>query len=73
MNKQHKLVIIIGSVREGRFGPAVASWVADQARTHGGSTSRSSTWQTSRSRCPCPRCRRSTPATATLARRGWRH
>jgi len=34
--KQHKLVIIIGSVREGRFGPVVASWVAEQARVHGG-------------------------------------
>jgi NAD(P)H-dependent FMN reductase len=29
-----KLLIIVGSVREGRFGPVVASWVAEQARTH---------------------------------------
>jgi NAD(P)H-dependent FMN reductase len=36
MENKHKLVIIVGSVREGRFGPVVASWVADQARTHGG-------------------------------------
>lgn len=36
MDDKHKLVIIVGSVREGRFGPVVASWVADQARTHGG-------------------------------------
>ncbi|MEV6736359.1 NAD(P)H-dependent oxidoreductase [Streptomyces sp. NPDC051104] len=36
MENTHKLVIIVGSVREGRFGPAVASWVADQARAHGG-------------------------------------
>lgn len=36
MSEKHKLVIIIGSVREGRFGPVVASWVADQARMHGG-------------------------------------
>ncbi|TWG27110.1 NAD(P)H-dependent FMN reductase [Micromonospora palomenae] len=36
MSEKHKLVIIIGSVREGRFGPVVASWVADQAREHGG-------------------------------------
>jgi NAD(P)H-dependent FMN reductase len=35
MDDKHKLVIIIGSVREGRFGPTVASWVADQSRTHG--------------------------------------
>jgi NAD(P)H-dependent FMN reductase len=35
-NKKHKLLIIVGSVREGRFGPVVASWVAEQARTHGG-------------------------------------
>ncbi|MFF2328819.1 MULTISPECIES: NADPH-dependent FMN reductase [unclassified Streptomyces] len=33
---KHKLVIIVGSVREARFGPAVSSWVAEQARTHGG-------------------------------------
>jgi NAD(P)H-dependent FMN reductase len=32
----HRLVIIVGSVREGRFGPTVASWVAEQARGHGG-------------------------------------
>ena len=31
-----KLVILIGSVRDGRFGPTVASWVADRAREHGG-------------------------------------
>lgn len=36
MNEKHKLVIVIGSVREGRFGPVVASWVAEQAREHGG-------------------------------------
>ncbi|MFF2540384.1 NADPH-dependent FMN reductase [Streptomyces cyaneofuscatus] len=35
MDNKPKLVIIIGSVREGRFGPAVASWVAEQADTHG--------------------------------------
>ncbi|MFE2294044.1 NADPH-dependent FMN reductase [Streptomyces sp. NPDC059452] len=35
MDNKHKLVIIIGSVREGRFGPTVASWVAGQADTHG--------------------------------------
>lgn len=32
----NKLVIIVGSVRDGRFGPTVASWVAEQAREHGG-------------------------------------
>ncbi|MBF6086848.1 NAD(P)H-dependent oxidoreductase [Nocardia cyriacigeorgica] len=31
-----KLAVIIGSVRDGRFGPVVASWFADQARAHGG-------------------------------------
>jgi NAD(P)H-dependent FMN reductase len=36
MDNKHKLVIIVGSVREGRFGPVVTSWVADQVRTHGG-------------------------------------
>ncbi|MFD3414246.1 NADPH-dependent FMN reductase [Streptomyces cyaneofuscatus] len=34
MDNKPKLVIITGSVREGRFGPAVASWVAEQAHTH---------------------------------------
>ncbi|MEU1514044.1 NAD(P)H-dependent oxidoreductase [Streptomyces sp. NPDC005811] len=34
--KKHKLVVIVGSVREGRFGPVVGAWVAEQARTHGG-------------------------------------
>ncbi|MFI7615560.1 NADPH-dependent FMN reductase [Nonomuraea terrae] len=38
MDNKHKLVIVVGSVREGRFGPVVASWVADQARQHGGFT-----------------------------------
>ncbi|MGW6477617.1 NADPH-dependent FMN reductase [Streptomyces sp. NPDC055059] len=28
---KHKLVIIVGSVRDGRFGPVVASWVVDLA------------------------------------------
>jgi NAD(P)H-dependent FMN reductase len=36
MSENSKLVIIVGSVREGRFGPTVASWVADRAREHGG-------------------------------------
>lgn len=36
VSEKSKLVIIIGSVREGRFGPVVASWVADRAREHGG-------------------------------------
>jgi NAD(P)H-dependent FMN reductase len=36
MTEKHRLAIIIGSIREGRFGPVVASWVAEQARAHGG-------------------------------------
>ncbi|HEX5087366.1 MAG TPA: NAD(P)H-dependent oxidoreductase [Nocardioides sp.] len=36
MNEKSKLVIIIGSVRAGRFGPTVATWVADRAGEHGG-------------------------------------
>ncbi|WP_229074870.1 NADPH-dependent FMN reductase [Actinoplanes sp. DH11] len=36
MTQHSKLVVIIGSVRERRFGPVVADWVAAQARTHGG-------------------------------------
>ena len=35
MNEKSKLVILVGSVRQGRFGPTVASWVADRAREHG--------------------------------------
>jgi NAD(P)H-dependent FMN reductase len=34
--KDNRLVVIVGSVREGRFGPVVADWVAGQARAHGG-------------------------------------
>jgi NAD(P)H-dependent FMN reductase len=36
MDNMHKLLIIVGSVREGRFGPVVASWVAEQAGLHDG-------------------------------------
>jgi NAD(P)H-dependent FMN reductase len=35
MSEISRLLILIGSVRDGRFGPAVASWVADRAREHG--------------------------------------
>lgn len=35
MTENSRLVIIIGSVREGRFGPVVGGWVADHAREHG--------------------------------------
>jgi NAD(P)H-dependent FMN reductase len=31
-----QVVILIGSVRQGRFGPVVAKWVAEQAVNHGG-------------------------------------
>ncbi|MBT2507465.1 NAD(P)H-dependent oxidoreductase [Streptomyces sp. ISL-98] len=31
-----RLAVVIGSVREGRFGPQVARWFAEQARQHGG-------------------------------------
>ncbi|HYN94717.1 MAG TPA: NAD(P)H-dependent oxidoreductase [Pilimelia sp.] len=36
MSDKSRLVVIIGSVREGRFGPVVAGWVAELARAHGG-------------------------------------
>lgn len=36
ISDKSRLVVIVGSVREGRFGPVVASWVADRAREHGG-------------------------------------
>ncbi|MFF7250261.1 NADPH-dependent FMN reductase [Embleya sp. NPDC008237] len=35
-NTEHRLLIIVGSVRDARFGPVVASWVAEQAAAHGG-------------------------------------
>ncbi|MGW0598555.1 NADPH-dependent FMN reductase [Streptomyces sp. NPDC002776] len=35
-SNKHKLVVIVGSVRDGRFGPVVGSWVAEQAAAHGG-------------------------------------
>jgi NAD(P)H-dependent FMN reductase len=36
--KQLRLAVIIGSVRNGRFGPVVARWAVDQATEHGGFT-----------------------------------
>ncbi|WP_214405653.1 NADPH-dependent FMN reductase [Pseudonocardia lacus] len=36
MNDTSKLVIVVGSVREGRFGPTVAAWFAERAGAHGG-------------------------------------
>jgi NADPH-dependent FMN reductase len=35
-NETSRPVIIVGSVREGRFGPTAASWAAGHAREHGG-------------------------------------
>ncbi|WP_063048705.1 NADPH-dependent FMN reductase [Nocardia arthritidis] len=35
-NAPLKLAVIIGSVREGRFGPVVATWFSEQAWRHGG-------------------------------------
>ncbi|CCH32731.1 NAD(P)H-dependent oxidoreductase [Actinosynnema sp. NPDC047251] len=34
-SKPLNLAVIIGSVREGRFGPVVANWLAEQATQHG--------------------------------------
>jgi NAD(P)H-dependent FMN reductase len=36
MHDLSRLLFVTGSVRQGRFGPVVASWVADRARDHGG-------------------------------------
>ncbi|HEY1175653.1 MAG TPA: NAD(P)H-dependent oxidoreductase [Phytomonospora sp.] len=36
MNDNLKLAVIIGSTREGRFGPVPAAWVAGEAREYGG-------------------------------------
>ena len=35
MTEVNRLAVIVGSVREGRFGPVVAAWVAERARDHG--------------------------------------
>lgn len=35
MNNELHLAIIIGSVREGRFGPVAGSWIAEQAEQYG--------------------------------------
>ncbi|MBB1243279.1 NAD(P)H-dependent oxidoreductase [Streptomyces durbertensis] len=32
---QPRLAVIVGSVREGRFGPTIASWFAERATEHG--------------------------------------
>jgi NAD(P)H-dependent FMN reductase len=37
-SEQLNLAVIIGSVREGRFGPVAANWFAGQAERHGGFT-----------------------------------
>jgi NAD(P)H-dependent FMN reductase len=36
MSETSNLVILVGSVRDGRFGPVVGAWTAEQAITHGG-------------------------------------
>lgn len=36
MTDKHTLAVVVGSVREGRFGDVIAAWVAEQARAHGG-------------------------------------
>lgn len=33
---EFRLAVIVGSTREGRFGPTVAGWFTDQARQHSG-------------------------------------
>jgi NAD(P)H-dependent FMN reductase len=35
VSETSRLAIVVGSVREGRFGPVVAAWVAERARDHG--------------------------------------
>ncbi|WP_072805548.1 NADPH-dependent FMN reductase [Rhodococcoides yunnanense] len=35
MTEELRLVIVIGSVRDGRFGPVVAEWIAEQSNAHG--------------------------------------
>lgn len=36
MSENSRLVIVVGSVREARFGPVVAAWLAERAGEHGG-------------------------------------
>jgi NAD(P)H-dependent FMN reductase len=70
MEHTHNLLIIVGSVREGRFGPVVASWVADQARSHGGFEVGILDLADVELPWPCPPLRRSMPAPRTRARPG---
>lgn len=71
MANNHKLVIIVGSVRDGRFGPVVGSWVAEQARAHGGFDVEVVDLAGIDIPLTCPPNRRSTPGTPTAARPGW--
>lgn len=36
MENKSRLAVVVGSVREKRFGPTVAAWVAERAAEHGG-------------------------------------
>lgn len=36
MSENSRLIIVVGSVRQERFGPVVATWFAERARAHGG-------------------------------------
>ncbi|MFB9444221.1 NAD(P)H-dependent oxidoreductase [Dactylosporangium vinaceum] len=38
MDITHRLLVIVGSVREGRFGPTVADWFTARAEAHGAFT-----------------------------------
>ncbi|MEU4666962.1 NAD(P)H-dependent oxidoreductase [Amycolatopsis sp. NPDC023774] len=68
----NRLVIIISSVRDGRFGPAVASWVAERARERGGFEAEVVDLADVEIPLSLPAASPSTPATATHAPPGWR-
>ncbi len=71
MNETSKLVVVIGSVREGRFGPVVAEWVADRARDHGAFEVDVVDLADSEIPSRSPRSRPRPRAPATRARPGW--
>jgi NAD(P)H-dependent FMN reductase len=63
-----ELAIVIGSVREGRFGPVAASWVAGQAAAHGGFDVKVVDLADYEITSPCRPRHPSTPATPTRVR-----
>lgn len=71
MSEISRLLILIGSVRDGRFGPVVASWVADRAREHGAFEVDVMDLAEVEIPSPCPPSRPRWPPERTRARPAW--